>query len=107
MIRHLLALVCIAFALSGSVTSAAEATINLEHSCNLPHANFKYSYMDSVLSAVKKPDRGIFMKSASNHMDSTKAQFYLWYVYRNPNLSNEFFKKINIWFLVKRYDDAS
>ena len=48
----------------------------------------------------------ILINTASDHMDTVKAQYYLWYVYRHPKLSDSFFQRVNIVFLADRNDDA-
>ena len=74
--------------------------------CSLPHANFKYSYMDSAIASMQKPNNEVFLSTATNQMDTAKAQFYLWYLYRNPMLSDQFFRRVDPALLVKRKDDA-
>lgn len=106
MIRYLFALMYIAPFFSASIARASETPASAMLSCNLPHANFKYAYMDSAIALMQKPSNDVFLNTASNHMDVVKAQFYLWYVYRNAELSGQFFQRVDAARLVKNGDDA-
>lgn len=89
------------------IANASDAKTNMQtQQCGMPHAAFKYSYLDSVINLVAKPSDTSFLGSASESMDVVKAQFYLWYLYRNPTLSAGFFKRVNISKLVERNDDS-
>lgn len=74
--------------------------------CSMPYASFKYSYMDSLINSVAKPSDNNFISTSSNKMDVVKAQIYLWYVYRNPGISANFFRVVDIYKLLDRKEDA-
>lgn len=74
--------------------------------CLMPVANFNFSYMSSLLSAAGAPDRQSFLNSLSNDIDASKMQLYLWYVYNNQDLAQDFFSRINVVPLIEEKEDA-
>jgi hypothetical protein len=104
--RYILVMAYLALFFITSVAQVSATPATDSSSCSLPHADFKYSYMDSAIGSMQKPNHDVFLNTATNHMDAVKAQFYLWYLYRNPTLSDQFFRRVDVALLVKRGDDA-
>lgn len=104
--RYISAVACFALLFVVSIVHAFTAPTTDLPPCNLPHADFKYSYMDSVISSVQRPDDNVFVSTTSNQMDVAKAQFYLWYLYKNPDLSDQFFRRVDVAILVDREEDS-
>lgn len=58
--RYILMIAYLALFFIMSVAHASAALATDSSSCSLPHADFKYSYMDSAIASMQKPNHDVF-----------------------------------------------